>query len=90
MFDKLISEQVVREVDFKLSNNRLKHFRLNKDLTQNELATAVGVSSDYISMLERGSRTPGFALANKISFILECSIDDLNFFSEIKEQNVLN
>jgi len=90
MFYKLISEQDVREVVFKLSKNRLKHYRVKKNLTQNELATAVGVSSDYISMLERGSRTPGFALVNKISVILECNISDLNFFSEIKEQNVLN
>jgi putative transcriptional regulator len=73
-----------------LSKNKLRHYRIIKDLTQSGLASAVGVSSDYISMLERGSRTPGFALANKISFVLECSIDDLDFFSEIKEQNILS
>jgi len=80
MFCKLILEQIVREVGKELSKNKLKHFRVLKEMTQDELAKEVNVSSDYISMLERGKRTPGFALANKIASVLGCTIDELKFF----------
>lgn len=60
--------------------NKLKLYRTLSGFTQKQLAKKLGVTNDYISMIERGVRTPGFKLANKLAQLLKYSIDDLNFF----------
>ena len=44
----------------------LKKWRESKGLTQQEVATAIGVHVQYISALERGARRPGMGVATKI------------------------
>lgn len=61
--------------------SRLKEKRKEIGITQIELAEKVGVSSDYISMIERGDRTPGFSLARRISNELNSTIDEIFFES---------
>ena len=65
-----------------VSKNKLQDFRKRKSLTQEELAKAVGVAPKYISMLERGERTPGFALAKKIADFLGATVDEIFFDGE--------
>lgn len=36
----------------------IKELRLNKELTQEQVAEKSGFSKDYISMIERGERNP--------------------------------
>ncbi|WP_053985271.1 helix-turn-helix transcriptional regulator [Niameybacter massiliensis] len=60
---------------------RLKQFRVESKLTQEQLAEKVGVHKDYISMIERGKRTPGFALSKKIAIILNRTVDEIFFAS---------
>ena len=52
---------------------------MRKSLTQEELARELDVVPDYISMLERGARTPGFALAKKIADFFETTVDEIFF-----------
>ena len=59
--------------------NKLKEYRKLKKLTQQELAQILEINSDYISMIERGIRTPGFKLANRMASLFNISIDELNF-----------
>jgi len=54
--------------------------RLEKDLTQLELAERVDVSNRTISEIERGNRHPSGKLAKKIADVLE--IDMVMFFEE--------
>lgn len=58
-------------------DNNLKTFRKEADLTQEELAKIVKVTSDYISMIERGVSSPGFKLAAKISTALNHTIEEI-------------
>ena len=54
--------------------------RLEKDLTQLELADQVDVSNRTISEIERGNRHPSGKLAKKLADVLE--IDMAMFFEE--------
>lgn len=49
--------------------------RVNKDLTQVELAKIVEVSQNTISQIENGTRTPSAAVLNRLCKALELSID---------------
>jgi len=50
---------------------RLKQLRVLKGLTQEELAEAVGVSTDFISLVERGKRAPSFENLERLAEGLE-------------------
>ena len=40
--------------------NNLKYYRTQRNLTQEELSELSGISSDYLSEIERGKKTPSF------------------------------
>ena len=57
------------------TNFRLK--RIQRDLSQNELAKLSGVSKPMISAIERDKRTPSVLVAQKIAKTLRCTVDEL-------------
>lgn len=59
--------------------NNLRHYRKLKKITQKELAEKVNVTSDYIYMIEKGTRNPGIFLAKRISDILGKSMEEIFF-----------
>ena len=56
---------------------KLKMRRLEKGLTQTELAEKIGVAMMSISNYECGSRFPRKAILDKIAEALECKVADL-------------
>ena len=61
-------------------NNNLRDLRRAAGLTQEELASAAGVSKNYISQLERGTRFVGkmkIDTMSRICAVLGCTIDVL-------------
>ena len=56
---------------------RLKSARAAKDLSQEELAKAVGVSRQTISAIEKGDYNPTIRLCVKICRILDRTLDEL-------------
>lgn len=62
--------------------NNLRYYRLKNGLKQYELAQILKVSKDYIGVIERGKRTPGFKLAKDIADLFLITVDELNFFNE--------
>lgn len=54
--------------------------RLEKDLTQIELAKQVNISNRTISEIERGRRTPSGPLAKRIADVLDVNMED--FFKD--------
>lgn len=56
--------------------------RIKKNMTQTELAEAVGVRRETIGRLEKGQYNPSLKLAMDLSKILEASIYDLFEFYE--------
>jgi putative transcriptional regulator len=57
--------------------NRIKEFRQKLDMSQEELASAVGVSRQSINSIERGRYTPSLPLALRIARLFGCSTDEL-------------
>lgn len=62
--------------------NHIKFFRKEADLTQQELADLVSVSSRTIISLEKGKYNPSVLLAYKIAQVFNVCIEDLFIFTE--------
>jgi putative transcriptional regulator len=56
---------------------RIKEHRLDRGLTQEALARAVGVSRQSINSIERGRYTPSLALALRFARVFECPTEEL-------------
>lgn len=57
--------------------NSLKVWRAKRDLTQAELAEAVGVSRQTINAIEVGRYDPSLELAFKLAVYFDCRIEDI-------------
>ncbi|PSP78028.1 transcriptional regulator [Halobacteriales archaeon QS_1_68_20] len=57
--------------------NDLKVWRAKADVTQAELADAVGVSRQTINAIERGRYDPSLELAFELANYFDCAIEDL-------------
>lgn len=60
-----------------LKNIRLKLARVEKDLSQEELAKIVGVSRNTIGLIEAGKYNPSLNLCVSICKALSRTLDDL-------------
>lgn len=58
-------------------NQRMKTARLEKHLSQAELAKAVGVSRQTVNMIENGDYNPTVALCIRICKVLDVTLNDL-------------
>lgn len=56
---------------------KLKQLRLEKGLTQSQLARRLGVSASAVGMYEQGRREPDGAALARMAAVLECSTDEL-------------
>ena len=56
---------------------RLRALRGERQLTQQELADALGISKSSVNMYERGEREPGLDLLEKIARFFGVDVDDL-------------
>lgn len=57
--------------------NRVIDFRLNRKLTQEELADKLGVTRQTIIAIEKGNYTPSVLLALKIAKFFNKKVEDL-------------
>jgi transcriptional regulator with XRE-family HTH domain len=62
--------------------NRIKELRLEKGLTQSELAKMLSCQQTAIGKYERGELEPNIRMLKQLSEIFECSIDFLVFHSD--------
>jgi transcriptional regulator with XRE-family HTH domain len=65
-----------------LFGRRLRQLRRQKDLTQEQLAEAVGVSVEFISNMERGVNAPSFETLEKLAEALGVPVEELFSFGE--------
>ncbi len=70
-----------KEVPALLSNN-IKEYRVKKQLTQQQLADLVNVSSRTIISLEKGQYNPSVLLAYELAKIFGLKIEELFNFEE--------
>lgn len=66
-----------------LGRNITSH-RESKGMTREELASAVGVSRNYIVRIEQGSKRPSVRLLAKIAYTLGVGLDKLVNYSPLK------
>ena len=58
-------------------SEKLKRFRMEAGMSQQELSDATGISKRMIQQYERGASQPRFSMAEKIAAALRISIEDL-------------
>ena len=61
-------------------NTKIKEYRAKLNLTQDQLATLVGVRRETIVFLEQGKYNPSLKLAHDVALALKTSIDNLFIF----------
>ncbi|MBN1194531.1 MAG: helix-turn-helix transcriptional regulator [Methanomicrobiaceae archaeon] len=61
---------------------RIKEFRAKRDLTQADLADAVGVRRETIVFLEKGKYNPSLRLAHDVARTLGTTIEELFSFED--------
>jgi putative transcriptional regulator len=64
------------------NKNRIKLARVEKDLTQAQLAKGVGVTRQTIGLIERGRYNPTLKLCLAITRTVGKTLDDLFWFEE--------
>jgi len=74
-------DKLKKEVPVLLSN-KIRDYRMEKELTQQQLADLVEVSSRTIISLEKGQYNPSVLLAYKLAQIFEVTIEELFNFEE--------
>ena len=73
--------------------NKIRTLRIARGVTQETLASAMGVSAQAVSKWERGATTPDVSLLPELAVFFGVSLDELFGLTEEKEydriQNVL-
>lgn len=64
-------------IDYASIGIKIKNARIQKNITQEKLAEAVGVGVTHISHLETGSGTVSLKVFIAIANYLDCSVDEL-------------
>lgn len=64
--------------------NKLKVLRAMKNITQADLATAVGLSRQTINSVEKGMFFPSIVSAMKIAAYFETTVEEIFYFEEEK------
>lgn len=63
--------------EHRLFGLRIKGLRIEKDITQEDLAFKIGVDRSYMGFIERGERNPTLDKLVKLSKALEISLSEL-------------
>lgn len=68
--------------------NQIKKFRKETNMTQQQLANTVGVSSRTIISLEKGQYNPSILLAYKIACLFNTTIEELYYLNKYSKENI--
>lgn len=60
----------------------LRLIRVYHDLKQKDAAARLGVSTSYISDIERGDKTPTLAVIQKYATVFDMPVSSIMFFAE--------
>jgi transcriptional regulator with XRE-family HTH domain len=60
--------------------SHLRHIRRSRDLTQEEFAELVGISVDFLSLIERGINAPSFETIDQMAERLKMPVLSLFTF----------
>lgn len=71
-----------------MKNKKLKIARMERDMNQEDLAKAVGVTRQTISMIESGNYNPTLNLCLAICHAMGKTLDDIFWQDERKDDTV--
>ena len=60
-----------------MKKSTLQELRKNRDLTQEQAAKILGITTEYLSMLENGIRNPSDSLKEKMAKLYNITIVDI-------------
>lgn len=83
---RLVYATIPLEVVNVPKNLSVKVARVQKDMTQKELASAVGVSRQTINAIEQGEYNPTIKLCRAICRVLNKTLDELFWEDEENEE----
>ncbi len=66
-------------------NDLIRQKRIEKKLTQQEVADNIGISRNYLSDIENGRYNPSFKNAIKLATFLEIDLNLLSSMTEIQD-----
>lgn len=66
-------------IDYYIVGSRIRQYRIEKNITQEELAFQVETSAAYISNIERGIKKPSLQKLSEIAEVLQVTINDCIF-----------
>lgn len=66
--------------------NKLKIFRNEKKMNQEELGRLVGVSRQTISLIERGDYNPSITVCLKLAKVLEKNVEEIFMYEEDEDE----
>lgn len=68
---------LMRKGNIKFLGEKVKKYRRSRDLTQIQLAVAIGISPSYMSSIEQSQRFPSLKILQKIAKIIKTDIKEL-------------
>lgn len=57
--------------------DKMRRYRLNKDITQKQLANKLGITRSMVAMIENNQTMPAFDTGYKIMKLLQIEVKDL-------------
>ena len=60
----------------------LREIRAQRQMTQEQFAETLGISVDFLSLIERGRNAPSFETLDRIAKTLKVSVADLFTFND--------
>ena len=63
-------------IDYSIIGSRIRQYRLERNLTQEELAFRVNTSAAYISNIERGIKKPSLEKLSEIAEVMNVTVND--------------
>lgn len=67
--------------------NKLKQFRVVRDITQEQLASAVNITRQSLIAIEKNKYNPSLELALKLCEFFNCKVEDLFQLDKTGEEN---
>jgi transcriptional regulator with XRE-family HTH domain len=61
---------------------RIRDIRVSREMTQEQFAEVLGISVDFLSLIERGRNAPSFETLDRIARKLKLTVADLFTFTD--------
>lgn len=68
-------------IDYFVIGSRIRQYRLDRGITQEDLAFRINTSTAYISNIERGIKKPSLQKLTEIAEVMHVTVNDFLYYS---------